>query len=254
VWLSLERRTWRKSSSGGDGNLVKVVVPKYFTTSSPERGEKKFSLSKEVDFDDKFFAERLRAAHRELAGSWFRRTFSARKLRSIQLQQTSTWSGAATQQPGISVSGFLAVGEGMEHTSDPRSPFAEESLMKLYRKPVTGKARYTWVHWARRVSASNSLLTYQPLEKSTASSSPKSVTTIQFLHTPSKLRMLIALLLMLLLSIAAALLWISLGAAGTGYRNDISRQRSDRVGGGMAVGVLVLLPESVGFGAWVAFN
>jgi hypothetical protein len=254
VWLSLERRTWRKSSSGGDGKLVNVVVPKDFTTSSPERGEKKFSLSKEVDFDDKFFAERLRAAHRELAGSWFRRTFSARKLRSIRLGQTHTWSGAAaTQQPGRSVSGLLAVGEGMEHTSDTRSPFTEESLMKLYRKPVTGKARYTWVHWARRVSASNSLLTHQPLEKSTASS-PASVTTIQFLHTPSKTNLLLALLLMLILSIAAALLWIFLGAAGTGYRNDVSRQRSDRVGSGVAVGVLVLLLESVGFGAWVAFS
>jgi hypothetical protein len=110
VWLSLERRTWRKSNSGGDGKLVNVMVPKDFT-SSPERGEKKFSLSKEVDFDDKFFAERLRAAHRELAGSWFRRTFSARKLRSIRLGQTHTWSGAAaTQQPGRSVSGLLAVG------------------------------------------------------------------------------------------------------------------------------------------------
>jgi hypothetical protein len=234
---------------------VKVVVPKDFTTSSPERSEKKYSLSKEADFDGKFFAERLRAAHRELAGSWFRRTFSARKLRSIQLQQTNTWSGApATQQPERSVSGLLAVGEGIEHTSDTRSPFTEESLMKLYRKPVTGKARYTWVHWARRVSASNSLLpTHQPLEKSTASS-PASVTTIQFLHTPSKLKMLFALLLMLIMSIAAALLWIFLGAAGTGYRNDVSRQRSDRVGSGMAVGVLVLLLESMGFGAWVAFS
>jgi hypothetical protein len=140
------------------------------------------------------------------------------------------------------------VGEGINHTSDTRSPFTEESLMKLYNKPVTGKARYTWVHRARRISASNNL----PLVKIT--SPPTIITTIQFLHTPSKLRILLATLLMLTLSIAAALLWIFLGAAGTGYRKDTRRQRSDRVGSGMVVGVLVLLLESVGFAGWVVLS
>jgi hypothetical protein len=83
---------------------------------------------------------------------------------------------------------------------------------------------------------------------------PESVTTIEFLHTPSKLRILAAVALTLVLSVVAALLWIFLGAAGTGWRLDLSRQRSDRVGSGMAVGVLVLLLESAGFGAWVMFS
>jgi hypothetical protein len=96
VWLSLCRKSWRRSSHDTNKQLVRVVVPSSFVTSSPER---KTSVHKEVNFDDEFFAERLRAGHRELAGNWFRRTFSARKLRSIQLRQTNIWSENAS--PGV---------------------------------------------------------------------------------------------------------------------------------------------------------
>jgi hypothetical protein len=161
----------------------------------------------------------------------------------------------------------LAVGEGIYPSDDVRSPFTEESLMKLYKKPATGEARYTWVHWARRLAASNNVAHHAShpsyshahylnlAENPTHStSSSDTITTIQFLYSPSKLRILFALTLMLTLSVLAALLWIFLGAAGTGWRLDLSRQRSDRVGSGMAAGVLVLLVESVGFAAWVAFS
>jgi hypothetical protein len=80
---------------------------------------------------------------------------------------------------------------------------------------------------------------------------PETVTTIQFVHSYSALRILSALALMLLFSVAAAFLWIFLGSAGTGIRTDEENQRSDRVGSGMAIGILVLLLESMGFGAWI---
>ncbi|KAF1834872.1 hypothetical protein BDW02DRAFT_468660, partial [Decorospora gaudefroyi] len=115
VWVSVRKRTWGKS--------------------------------KAVDFDDKFFAERLRAAQRELAGSWARRMFSARKLDCIQLCQTNVWSGTTpptTQSVNgcrSAASGLLAVGAG---TDESRALFSESSLMGLYKRPATGKARYTW--------------------------------------------------------------------------------------------------------------
>lgn len=80
---------------------------------------------------------------------------------------------------------------------------------------------------------------------------PGSFTTIQFVQAYSTLRILSVLALMLLFSVAAALLWIFVGTAGSGIRSNESNQRSDRVGSGMAIGILVLLIESLGFGAWV---
>ena len=250
VWLSLERRPWGKSRHAQQPRkLVKVTVPSSLTTSSPDP-EKKKGSSDTVDFDDAFLAERMRAGHRELAGNWFKRTFSARTLRHISLGQVNTWSGAQPQAPNSATSGLLAAGAGLDIEADARSPFTENSLLKLYGTPKSGKARYTWVHWVRRVTASNT--SQMPGRRDGVDPSlPDSLTTIQFIHTLSVPRILSALSLMLALSIAAALLWIFLGPGGTGWRTAVDRQRSERVGSGMGVGVLVLLVEGVGFGGWV---
>ncbi|CAO2654292.1 Nn.00g110250.m01.CDS01 [Neocucurbitaria sp. VM-36] len=286
VWLSLQKRAWRKrNGEDARNNLARIDVPSDLTTASPIRYGKKTRSMGEIDFDDMYFAERLRASHHELAGSWITRTFSARKLRRIQLGQTSTWSGCTSQEPTRGTAGLLARGEGIDIFSDSRSPFTEDGLMKLYAKPTTGKARYTWVHWARRVAASNDsqrplpLQQYLPTRSSRrrarsldsppnedekltlcaylhdeSTTTPDTVTTIQFVHTLSTLRVLFALMLMLALSVVAALLWIFLGAAGTGWRLDLSRQRSDRVGSGIAIGVLALLLEGLAFVAWVLLS
>lgn len=156
--------------------------------------------------------------------------------------------------------------------------------MKLFQSPPSGQARYTWVHWARRVAASNNGSISSPIcshpptrgshrrarsldspaifaEKSAFSSysddepvsapSPDSITTIQFVHSLSTFRVLLALIMMLALSMLAAVLWVFLGKAKTGSTQDVNSQRSDRVGPAMAIGILVFLIESSGFGAWV---
>jgi hypothetical protein len=56
-------------------------------------------------------------------------------------------------------------------------------------------------------------------------------------------------------SLRAVLLWAYLGTDVTKWwLMGESRQRSDRVGSGIAMGVLVLLCEAVGFLAWVLFS
>ncbi|KAF2027890.1 hypothetical protein EK21DRAFT_70964 [Setomelanomma holmii] len=274
VWLSLERQSWRKSPwSEQAKKLVKVTVPTNLTMSSPDRELKSNSGPATIDFDDKFFAERIRAGYRTLSGSWFRRTFSARILQAIRLGQVNTWSGAPVHASLPRSSGLLAAGAGIDVDDDSRSPFTEESLMKLYRKPAVGKARYTWVHWARRVAASNvarpkkrtSTLSSRRrarsldalrerddgLDVSSAKVVPDTITTIQFVSAVSTLRVLAALALMLVLCVVAALLWIFLGPAGSGLRTGDGRQQSEGVGSGMGIGVLVLLLECVRFGAWM---
>jgi hypothetical protein len=280
VWLSLERQSWRKDHHSQQAQkLVKVTVPANLTTSSPDRERKIKGCLATVDFDDKFFAERLRAGYRTLSGNWFQRTFSARKLKEIRLGRVSTWSGTSLPTPGSHCTfGLLAAGAGMDGDADTRSPFTEESLKKVYDQPATGKARYTWVHWARRVAASNAprratrlstlssrhrarsldafrehhdVAAVQAHKSSSCDAIPDTTTTIQFVHSISKVRVIAALTLMLSACVVATLLWIFLGPTGSGLRLSDSRQRSDRVGSGMGIGVLVLLLETVGFGAWV---
>ena len=185
VWLSLESRNGRNGRrAGGEvGRVERVVVPGNLTTTtvktSPGRkrdmgyGEKegnapghqkeavdaKRADTAAVDFDDEFLAERLRDAYCKLAGSWFKRTFSARSLRCIQLGEVGVWSGVSStpssQSPASSSAmGLLGAGDGFE-MDDERSPFTEHRLLELFRNPQMGKARYAWVHWARRISCSN---------------------------------------------------------------------------------------------------
>ena len=79
---------------------------------------------------------------------------------------------------------------------------------------------------------------------------PDTIMTVQFVHTLSTLRILVANALILMTSALGALLWIFLGV-GSGWMGNFGLQSAGRVGGGMAVGVLVLLLESLVFGVWV---
>ncbi|KAF1357938.1 hypothetical protein EJ07DRAFT_126547 [Lizonia empirigonia] len=247
---------------------AKITIPSDLSTTSPNR-------HRAIDFDDMYLAECLRQSHCELAGSWAKRHLSARKLRYIRLSQNSAWSDSASNptHQEVAPSRLLASGAGPGTGEDAR-PFTEEKLMHLYKYPKTGKARYTWVHWARRVALSNTAALPRPhtssssqqqhsvLESERSEDKEGSVvrhhisplsdtfTTVHFVHTLSTLRILVALVLILVTSALAALLWVFLGVNG-GWLSDVQRQRGDRVGSGMAVGVLVLLLELLGFGAWV---
>jgi hypothetical protein len=230
--------------------LVRINIPGNLAMSN----EKNTTLYQNTDFDDTYLAHCLRDAHHELAGCWLRRVFSARKLRYIQLGQTSIWSGTCTQETSRTLSGLLAAGKGTLSPCDTRSPFTEQSLMTLYKKPKTGKARYTWVHWARRVAASNNRHASDKARCSFVSPPSEGNTTVRFVHGLSTFRILAGIVLMLLLSVAATVLWVFFGTSGGTWSSDVSEQRSGRVGSAMAIGVLALLLEGLGFGAWVAFS
>ena len=242
---------------------ARIIIPSDLATTSP-------NSQYSVDFDDKYLAERLRSAHKELAGSWVQRCFSARKLRYICLRQSSAWSEMHEPVALLETNAnkLLASGAGSDEED---MTFTEDKLLHLFNHPKSGKARYTWVHWARRVAMAH--LDPKPRPQTFGSSQPASyresvedkegsvihhaippppdtIMTVQFVHTLSTLRILIAITLILMTSALGALLWIFLGV-GSGWMGNFGLQSAGRVGGGMAVGVLVLLLESLVFGVWV---
>jgi hypothetical protein len=262
IWLSLQRKSYRP---GADQihvqKLVKITVPNSLMISKPTDNRKEKGNIVNLDFDDKYFADQLRSSYRTLSGTWFQRTLSARKLSAIRLGHTNTWSGTS-QISTLPASGLLATGTGINTDPDSKSPFTETGLMALYHHPASGKARYTWVHWAQRVASSNTARPQQwrrarslennlPIFAQHDTDLPETVVTLEFVHSLSTLRILTVLMLMLAFSVTASIIWVVLGPAGTEIRVDENRQRSDRVGSGMAIGILMLLVESVGAGAWM---
>ena len=242
---------------------ARIIIPSDLAATSPNSRH-------DVDFDDKYFAECLRSAHKELSGSWVQRCFSARKLRYICLRQSSAWSetheSVAFHEPNANK--LLASGAGSDIED---MTFTEDKLLHLFNHSKSGKARYTWVHWARRVAMAH--LDSKSRLQTSGSSQPASyeesvegkegsvihhaisspldtIMTVQFVHTLSTLRILVAITLILMTSALGALLWIFLGV-GSGWMGDFGLQSASRVGSGMVVGILVLLLELLVFGVWV---
>lgn len=253
----------QKHHSNVTRQRVSIVIPSDLATTSPD-------CRQNIDFDDKYLAERLRVAHNELTGSWVKRCLSARKLQYIRLSRSSAWSDwpPISNENEADASRLLATGSG---TDTEAATFTEDKLMHLYKHPKSGKARYTWVHWARRVAMAHTSSQSRPHTSNSShpASCPESlyekegsvirhaldtpsdtITTVQFVHTLSTFRILVALGLILVTSALGALLWVFLGV-GSGWMGDFGLQRANRVGSGMAVGVLVLLLDLLGFGVWV---
>ncbi|KAF2876631.1 hypothetical protein BDV95DRAFT_233063 [Massariosphaeria phaeospora] len=272
LWLSLRSR----GGKSGLDRLEKIILPSSLTTTRArsENSKRKGAVNEKhghdtVDFDDHYFAMQLQHTYRKLAGSWLWRALSARRVKHIRLGQVSVWSGNLDVESGSSVSKLLMVGQGFDGDNEAATPFTEHNLMDLYRTPKSGKARYTWVHWARRVAASNDTTeagssTYkhrraEPLRDTddtphntntnTNAGDPNSftkhnnaldstrpadaITTIQFVQSFSVFRIVSVLALMLCLSAFAALAWIFLGANTWDLGEE--RARAERVGGGMVI-------------------
>jgi len=238
VWLSLRRN---QHDSGVSKLLEHIVVPGSLTTTEVCRQGRKWGQREKreavVDFDDMLLARRLEDGYKKLAGRRILGALSARSFRYIQLAQVSTWSGAQMVVLDNGTGELLAARHG-PGSRDKQTPFTEHDLMHLCKHPETGKACYSWVHWARRVAALNH-----------AKDGSSSMTTIQFVHAFSPMKVLLALALLLALSVLAALLWIFVGQSAWALSDG--RARAERVGSGMLVGGMVAGVEGVVFAAWI---
>ncbi|KAF9732857.1 hypothetical protein PMIN06_005735 [Paraphaeosphaeria minitans] len=248
LWLSLRRNRHHMAS-----HMEPLTIPSSLVATpqpSPTFTPRLRHLA--ADYDDMHLARELRAAYRRLAGPWLLRLLAARQLRYIRLAHVAAWSGAAQhEEPGT----LLAARDGLPTLGDPGLPFTEHALLELFRAPRSGDARYTWVHWARRVAASNRRAVDPHAHERTRSEGDvgghlgREVATVQFVHAFAPFKMLTVLVLMLALAVAAAVLYIFLG--NSVWRGEGTRERAEKVTPGMLVGVLALSVEGVVFVAWV---
>jgi hypothetical protein len=215
----------------------------------------------DTDFDDAAFALLLRGAERELAGPWYRRILSARTLRGIQFGRRGGICCLSLHSPPSSNNNSEIDNSTRRGTTEklttsttcipPRHP-SETHLLGLHRNPAKGKKKYLVVTWARRIASP------PPSSYSSSVSAPikdSHVPTLELVYTISPTRVLVVMAVLLGLSVMAAMAWIFLGSGMADKSvGEGKGGRSQRVGSGMAIGVLVLLVEGCGFGAWVAFS
>ncbi|KAK6006729.1 hypothetical protein QM012_005737 [Aureobasidium pullulans] len=238
---------------------------------SSDRGEQEYTPQ---DFDDAELFRQLRRHYHSLLGPW--RYFSARSLTMICV------SGDASRQADSGYGWLLT----------PRSPrtlaykglndtFSEEKLLRFFHSPsAAGKSRYAWVSWAHRLADAPAITTPLPppsaspaaaldIARTPASSGTTSTVNnrfsmirraeqhegLEFVVSWSVRRILLALTLVLVLSLAATLLWVFLGKeshASAGQAGFLGA--GDRVAAGLVMGICVLLIGCFGVAGWVGIS
>lgn len=272
IWLSLAR-----NRSRAEPRLVPLAIPSSLATSHAQvHGSPPYKprlrLDPPADYDDAHFARDLRAAHARLVGSRVLRWFSARKTYSVRLARVSAWSGSSispySPKSGIFSSeggapSLLLAYDGLHASAEETLPFTEDALFALYRSPKSGSARYTWVHWARRLAAGNRPPRSPPSSRSRSLSLqhdtdadvdgdielPRIVLTVQFVRRFAPGRVLSVGAVMLGLAVGAAVVYVFVG--GEMSKGRLEEERAARAVPGMLVGLFALGVEAVLFFAWV---
>ncbi|EME80843.1 uncharacterized protein MYCFIDRAFT_197731 [Pseudocercospora fijiensis CIRAD86] len=246
------RRGYRNGSTRTTGLRIpsEKAQASESTYSVPGAQEK----ASNVAFDDQNFFNELRAAYASLAGPF--RFFSARKLTRIALKGPATKAADAQY-------GWIPSSPGLRPASWKGSAgLSVEKAYTYYQRPALGKGRVPYVKWARELAAAGNLdkppqhMEKQDLTRLETDSEPSE--GLEFVVGWSISRILFALLLVLLLAVAATLLWIFLGrntaVSSPAPANAGFRDAGDRVGTGVLIGVLVLFIGMTGISGWIGVS
>lgn len=278
VYDSILTLSIRRSNPNSRLRLCTLTVPANSEFSavknhshSSDRGGQEYTPQ---DFDDAELFRQLRRHYHGLLGPW--RHFSAHSLTMICV------SGDASKQAD-SGSGWLLT---------PRSPrtlaykglndtFSEEKLLRFFHNPnAAGKSRYAWVSWAHRLADAPAITTPLPppsaspttaLDSARIPASAGTTSTVnnrfsmirraeqheglEFVVSWSVRRILLALTLVLMLSLAATLLWVFLGKGShpsAGQAGFLGA--GDRVVAGVVMGICVLLIGCFGVVGWLGIS
>jgi hypothetical protein len=188
-----------------------------------------------LDFDDAHFFAQLRLAYARFTGPF--RFFSARGLQHIHVLHSELYdssnelpccnSSHSSCQHNLSRSPLRVVSQGLSDS------FSESNLMAFYHCPRLGKASYMWVHWAHRIACTPAHLLppapIPPAAITSTHSSPavptsrpasppkvalaenKSVAGLEFVRGWVRWRIGLAVILVLLLTVAAVVIWTVVG-------------------------------------------
>ncbi|USW56482.1 hypothetical protein Slin15195_G098010 [Septoria linicola] len=278
----------RRSNSNSRSRTTTITIPpasaahSYSAHRTNEKGlAEEHCQAEAADFDDETLALSLRKAYKSLAGPSLLRLFSARSLSRIIIGGPDSHTRDAEcgrllhpQRPTV-----LA-----HHWSI--DSFSEENLLELFRKPKLGRGKFAFVQWARSAAGTNKtccgggdhataaappgpdtevaessdeadLLDDHHHHLSHFHIQPKTVHLEFILHWSAR-RISLALLFIILLAVAACLLWIFLGKQSAPGPDPIVtagfRGAGDRVGTGLLMGVMVLLVGLTGLGGWLGLS
>ena len=241
----------RQRNSNTRRRITSLTIPAMNDSTAVRSGslgpkERHFNA---IVFDDAEFFSQIRRSYHELSGSI--RFFSARSLRRIAV------TGLATKAADIRYgwrSPQSQISKG--HT------FSEEQILQHYRKPALGRSRYAFVQWAHRLTASTPARTPQGNDSEGEKAGRDlpgqldEVEGLEFVESWSPMRIVIALGLVLLLSIAAALLWTFLGlstASATSPQGGF-RDSGDRLTTAFVMGICILLIGLSGIAGWLGVS
>lgn len=247
----------RRSNPDSKPRVTSLTIPtsndfSAVRTSGLKAKEQHFDA---IEFDDSELFRSMRKRYTELSG--LMRFLSARSLTRI------TVSGSASKEADAKY-GWL---------SQPRSPrrlaykglsdtFSEEKVLQHFRNPALGRSRYAFVHWAHRLAAAPPVRTPQvdqgegeqiDRELIRRGEQPEG---LEFVVSWSITRILLVLGTVILLSIAAALLWTLLGKNTVdGWPpQDGFRDAGDRIVPGVVMGICILLVGLTTMAGWLGVS
>lgn len=228
--------------------VKEVVVPvpneTVFVDDSDEKKPVAMATMRK-DFDDEKLFKLIRAEYgkmRGFAGS----IASARSVKNVGVLHYSNIAelGHRGEQ------GFQGMMFGAENED-----LVGDGMLALLQDPKVGRKGHTWIEWVKRLPGN-----------SKSDNDTREKIAIEFIQGWSLTGIVLAVTTILMLSMAAMLLWIFLGVGNvssivpeTGDGGGALRERTrggfrgagDRLESGVALGVLVLLFGWTGVGAWI---
>lgn len=231
-------------------SMKKLMLPKARAIPMFDEDEKRppFRATIAMGFDDEKLFRLIKKEYGEMKG--IAKGFSsARVVHGINLLGYHRLSQLAVQEQRPARRKTFRVYDDM---------FTEQRMMDLWRAPSKGGKKYEWVEWIRRLPRHTEGL-----------DSEEEKIALELVEGWGVGRVAVAVVLVVLLSMLATLLWILMGSEGSvmlqngamiGLPMELRLKSSGyrgagmRVGTGLAFGLLVLLLGWTGVGAWILLS
>ena len=242
----------RRSNRNSKARITSLTIPPSndYTVVRSNGMDAKERHFKALDFDDAELFTQIRRSYCELSGPL--RFLSARSLRRIAV------SGSATKAADAGYcwrSPRALARKGLNDT------FSEEQILRHYRKPALGRSRYAFVRWAHRLAAvpARTPQGEGDVGEQTEGYSPSQAREqegLEFVVSWSASRIGVALVLVLMASIAAALLWTFLGhnTVGSSPPHGGFKDSGDRLATAFLIGICILLIGLSSIVGWLSIS
>lgn len=221
----------------------KVAVPVTGATGAEnQNSDERPKSTPTTQFDDEMLLKSIRAEYNRMRGL-FGIFISSRNVRDLGFISYAKGSQLVKQDRGACRKTFpVNGGQG----------FAETELLAFYRRPKLGRGKRGWVEWIER------------LPENSGGENLREKVALELVEGWCIRKIALALLLVMVVSLAATLLWTFLGAGGN-FRyfkchcrlrkiEEGFRGAGGRVETGAVLGALVLFLGWTGVGAWALLS